>query len=123
MPVSRARYERERTDLLAEVNRLRTERDDARKERDAFKAAAKTSAEHFVQADAANEELVAAEQRREALAIVKGKHLIEGGRTEASRPRIDCLRCRQLAHRVAELQTSHEADTRELHDLRQGVTA
>ncbi|MFG2780774.1 hypothetical protein ACGFY7_23340 [Streptomyces prunicolor] len=81
MLISRARYERDMAGLRAEAARLMKERDTACEERDAFKAAAKTSAEHFVQADAEKGQLVAAEQRREALDIVKGKRLIEGGRT------------------------------------------
>ncbi len=109
--------------LRAELERVRGERDEALKERKAFKAAAETSSELFVQADADKAQLVAAEQRREALAVVRGEQLVEGGQTDSGRPQTECLRCRQLAERVATLQTSHEADTRELHDLRQGATA
>ncbi|WP_262058568.1 hypothetical protein [Streptomyces sp. STR69] len=72
MLISRARYERDMAGLRAEAARLMKERDTAREERDAFQAAAKTSAEHFVQADADKEQLAAA---------VEGKPLIEGGRT------------------------------------------
>jgi hypothetical protein len=65
MLISRARYERDMAGLRAEAARLLKERDTAREERNVFQAAAKTSAEHFVQADTEKE------------------RLIEGGRTGA----------------------------------------
>lgn len=65
MLITRARYERDMAGLRAEAARLLKERDTAREERDAFQATAKTSAEHFVQAD------------------IEKERLIEGGRTGA----------------------------------------
>jgi hypothetical protein len=111
MLISRARYERDMAGLRAETARLRKERDTALEERDAFKVAAKTSATHFVQADAANGQLVAAEQRREALDVVKGKRLIEGGRTGATPSPLtlaarDNARARGLQDRLDELQAA-----------------
>lgn len=101
MLISRARYERDMASLRAEGERLRKERDTAREERAAFKAAAETSAEHFVQADAATEQLVAVEQRRGALAVVKGEQLIEGGTNAPTSPLALAARDRQ---RAAQLQ-------------------
>ncbi|MFC8515534.1 hypothetical protein [Streptomyces sp. NPDC057257] len=123
MLISRARYERDMAGMQAEVTRLRRERDVALSERDGFKAAAKTAAEQFTRADEERQLLADAEQRREALAVVCGEVLVEGGRTGTSSPRPGCDNCRLLDQRLAALQASHEADTRELRDLRQGVVS
>lgn len=109
--MSTARHEAEMNALHSQVVRLRDERDAAIEERDAFKAAAKTSATHFVQADAANGQFVAAEQRREALDVVKGKRLIEGGRTGATPSPLtlaarDNARARGLQDQLDQLQAA-----------------
>jgi hypothetical protein len=109
--ILRTRHEADMAGLRAEAERLRKERDTAVEERDAFRTAAKTSAEHFVQADADKSQLVAAERRREALAVVKGKRLIEGGRTgTVSSPLVlaarDNQRARQLQDRLDTLQAA-----------------
>jgi hypothetical protein len=109
--ILRTRHEAEMAGLRAQVERLRKERDTALEERDAFQTAAKTSAEHFVQADADKSQLVAAEQRREALAVVKGELLIEGGRTGTPASALtlaarDNQRARQLQDRLDQLQAA-----------------
>jgi hypothetical protein len=108
--ILRTRHEAEMAGLRAQVERLRKERDTALEERDAFQTAAKTSAEHFVQADADKSQLVAAEQRREALAVVKGEVLIEGGTNAPTSPLAaaarDNQRARQLQDRLDQLQAA-----------------
>ena len=99
--ILRSRHDADMAGLRAQVERLRKERDTALSERNAFKAAAETSATHFVQADAVNEQLVAAERRREAVAVVKGEVLIEGGTNGPTLPSSVAARDRR---RAAQLQ-------------------
>ncbi|MFI1562144.1 hypothetical protein ACH4ZX_03620 [Streptomyces sp. NPDC020490] len=108
MLIFRARYERDMASMRAENARLSRDLDAARTELDAVQAAAKTAAN--------------AAPRRDTPAAEVGERLIEGGHPHpASTPRRGCGTCRLLADRLAALQVSHEADTRELHDLRQGA--
>lgn len=63
MPVLRSTYRRDLAAARAEADRLRTERDTALKQRDAFKSAASTSARQFAEADAANTRLAGRNQK------------------------------------------------------------
>ena len=86
-----------------------------------------------VQANAALDDMAAkvkaAEERANAARTAPlGKPTIDGApnvRREASSARLRRAeaRCAALQQRIDELQASHEADTRELRELRQGVTS
>jgi len=77
------RLQQETDALRAENARLLSERDTARKQRDEFQTAARTSAEKYVAADAAREQLARAARYSKSPALVLGDRLIEGGRTGA----------------------------------------
>jgi hypothetical protein len=103
MFITAARHDREMAAVLAENNRLRKQRDDARKECDAFKAAAKTAARQLNEADGDVQKLAAAEAtRRMALATVRGNRLIEGGYATPAAPSVLALRDRDLARGLAD---------------------
>ncbi|MFG3085075.1 hypothetical protein [Streptomyces parvulus] len=55
--ITRRRHEQETAGIWAMVRIIRGERDEARTERDAFRAAASTSARQFAEADATNRRL------------------------------------------------------------------
>lgn len=115
--VSRRRAERELNAVRADRERIRGERNQFAEDRDAFKAAAKTSAERFVAADAEKQQLVQAEERRTAVAVVFGEQLLEGGRSgRPVRPEAVALRdrdrARALERRLAELQAANESACR-----------
>lgn len=106
--MSRARHEREMAGLRAETERLRKKCDQAIGERDAFKAAAETAARQFTAADDQRQQLAEADARREALAIVRGERLIEGGYATPTPltvgARRDRERAQRLDSRLAELE-------------------
>jgi hypothetical protein len=101
---------RHRAELLAahaETTRMREERDNALSERDAFKASAKAAARIVAETD---------ERQRQALAVVTGEALVEGGRTGRQTPLlVDLIRTRDRARtleaRLAELQAINERCT------------
>ncbi|MFH9977906.1 hypothetical protein ACH4ND_01335 [Streptomyces sp. NPDC017179] len=104
------RLRREALILHADIHRLRSERDTARDERDAFKTAAATAARQF--ADATQPRQQPAAGRRPAVSLVKSKQLIEGGRSDATLSPLTVAaranaRARALEERLAVLQAAN----------------